>query len=244
MQCNLQKQWNSSPISSQQSGSSGFDETVDWDLEGSTEQYVVKPKTVKPFIPKQGILGYEAQNLKSSQTCAPSSKWLETTLAQGPPQQSVTEMNEVFRHLERQWAHGSIKDKTPIVQYLSKQFSHSVNPYILVNFLIRKTEDIHIGKTTTLSFLIMKEFDKWCKGRQGRLNIRQYVTRDVQMEIFDISTRHHLTMFDMAVKCFGLCYPGNDLFLPLVKQFLTKKKYKEVRCSHRASVMQDISGIF
>ncbi|XP_053380810.1 exonuclease mut-7 homolog isoform X2 [Mercenaria mercenaria] len=204
------------------------DEGPGWEEEtvSSTEQYVVKPKT---YVPKQ----FKSETVNFQDVCAAnpdiSAKWLAQKLAQKPVQQSEAEMQQIITHLEQMWTDDTRKDKSnrDIAQYLSNVFSKSVNPFALVVFLIDKAKDTHTAKTTTLSFLIMKEFDKWCKMNRNRLDIEKLISKDIQMQIYDICTRNHLTMFDMAVRCFHLCYQGNDHFLPKIRDFVSNKKFKE-----------------
>ncbi|XP_060579875.1 exonuclease mut-7 homolog [Ruditapes philippinarum] len=138
-------------------------------------------------------------------------------------------MQQIITNLEHMWTDDTRKDKSnrDIAQYLSNMLFRSCNPFALVLFLIDKAKDTHTAKTTTLSFFMMKEFDKWCKMNNSKLDIEKLISKDIQMKIYDICTRNHMTMFDMAVRCFHLCYHGNDHFLPRIRKFIENKKFKE-----------------
>lgn len=225
-----------------------FDEISEWEEEtvvASSEQYVVKPKT---YIPKQ--FKAETVSFHTIRDANPdvSPKWLANTLAQKPMQDTVNEMQQVITHVERMWTDDSKKDRSnrDVTRYLSSMYSKSVNPFALVVYLIDKAKDTHTAKTTTLSFLILKEFDKWCKINHSRLSVDTLISKDIQMQIYAICTRNHLTMFEMAVKCFRLCYPGNDHFLPKIRNFIKEKKFKEAAvCTGRLGLQHhfDMSEI-
>lgn len=211
------------------SSGSQLEEDPGWEEEGTVataEQYVVKPKT---YIPKQ--FKTETVNFQDVFEANPdvSAKWLAQTLAQNPLQQSAAEMQQILAHLELMWTDDTRKDKSnrDIALYLSSVYSKSVNPFALVVYLIDKAKDTHSAKTTTLSFFILKEFDKWYKINRSRLDVKNMISKDLQLKIYDICTSNHLTMFEMAVRCFHLCYQGNDHFLPKIRDFLEKKKFKE-----------------
>lgn len=212
---------------SRETGDTQSDHCQDWieDTVPSSEQYTVK----SGYVPKS--FKAETVSFQDVRQANPdvSAKWLAQKLSQKPVQQSGHEMQEIITHLEHMWTDDTRKDKTnrDIAQYLSNMLSRSCNPFALVLFLIDQAKDTHTAKTTTLSFLIMKEFDKWCKMNSCKLDIEKLISKDIQMQIYDICTRNHLTMFDMAVRSFHLCYHGNDHFLPRIRKFIENKKFKE-----------------
>ena len=214
---------------------SNFDEEdiVEWDsniqLEANSGEYILKPKVNPEFKPKI-VTQSESVSFDEIRKTNPdvSPKWLASTLAKKQLQPRSDEMQRILRTVDHMWFDGSNKDKTCVSQYLYKVYTDSVNPFVLVGYLIDQVRDSHTAKTTTLAFFILKEFDKWYKMNKRKVYPEKYLSVDLQMHVFDICTRNHLTMLDMAVRCFHLQYPGNDHFLPAVKNFLAKKKYKEV----------------
>ena len=209
------------------------DDIVKWDSEMNAEQYstdfVLKPKVNPTFQPK--IVGKsEAVSFEEIRKTNPdvSPRWLASTLAKKQLQPRSDEMQRILRTVDHMWFDDSRKDKSHVSQYLTKVYTDSINPFVLVGYLLDQVRDSHTAKTTTLSFFIIKEFDKWYKANKRKVYPEKYLSVDLQMHVFDICTRNHLTMLDMAVRCFHLCYTGNDHFLPTVKRFLEKKKYKEV----------------
>lgn len=206
----------------QRSAKVQFDSTVDWDAESYTEEYVIKPKTYTPMT-------FNSSNSSAAKTNPDATdRWIAKTLEQKPVLPNTANMEEVFSKLETLWRDNSKKDKTCISQFLSSQFNKSVNPYALVLFLMRSSGDVHVAKTVTLAYFVMKEFEKFWKQNHSRLTTGRFVDKDMQLEAFHLCTRKHLTMFDMALRCFELCYPGNTHFLPTVKNFVRNKKFKEV----------------
>lgn len=203
---------------------SPFDSTVDWEEQISNEQCVVKPKIFKEFKAKA----------RCQTNSNGSANWSEMKLAQKVAEQNVNEMNQILTNIEWMWSDDTRKDKSSLNEYLSTHFSNSVNPFALVVFLIKKVSDTHVPKTTTLAFTVMREFDKWYKCNHRKFRPDSFLSQQLQMGIFKLCTKNHLILFDTAVRCFHLCYPGNDCFLPRIKMFLEKKKFKEAAiCASR-----------
>ena len=212
------------------------DETVEWEEEINLQdnsEYILKPKMNPEFKPKI-VMQSESVSFEEIRKTNPdvSPRWLASTLAKKQLQPRSDEMQRILRTVDHMWFDDSKKDRTHVAQYLAKVYTDSVNPFVLVGFLIDNVRDSHTAKTTTLAFFLLKEFDKWYKFNKRKVYPEKYLSVDLQMHVFDICTRNHLTMLEMAVRCFHLQYPGNDQFLPTVKNFLSKKKYKEV-CSFR-----------
>lgn len=198
--------------------------------EPSSTEYVLNPKVNPVFQPrvtrKSSCISFQEIRKKNPDV---SPRWLASALAKKQSHPRSDEMQKILRTVNHMWFDNTnkVKDKSDISHYLATVYTDSVNPFILVGYLIEQVRDTHTAKTTTLSFFIMREFDKWYKANERKVYPEKYLSVDLQMLVFDICTRNHLTMFDMAVRCFHLCYPGNDHFLPTVKNFLEKKKYKE-----------------
>ena len=210
------------------------DETVEWEEEINLQdhaEYILKPKVNQEFKPKI-VTQSESVSFEEIRKTNPdvSPRWLASTLAKKQLQPRSDEMQRILRAVDHMWFDDSKKDRTHVAQFLAKVYTDSVNPFVLVGFLIDNVRDSHTAKTTTLAFFLLKEFDKWYKFNKRKVYPEKYLSVDLQMHVFDICTRNHLTMLDMAVRCFHLQYPGNDQFLLTVKNFLSKKKYKEV-CS-------------
>ena len=202
-----------------------------WEQEEEPSECVFKPKENPVFQPKI-VRQSESLSFEEIRKTNPdvSPKWLASTLAKKQLQPRADEMRRILKTVDHMWFDDSAKDKDRkhVSQYLNKVYTDSINPFVLVGYLIDQVRDSHTAKTTTLSFFMMKEFDKWYKTNKRKVYPERYLSQDLQMHVFDICTRNHLTMLDMAVRCFHLCYPGNDQFLPTVNNFLSKKKYKEV----------------
>ena len=202
-----------------------------WETEEDAAECVFKPKENPVFQPKV-VRQSESLSFDEIRKTNPdvSPRWLASTLAKKQLQPRADEMRRVLKTVDHMWFDDSAndKDKKHVSQYLAKVYTDSINPFVLVGYLIDQVRDSHTAKTTTLSFFMMKEFDKWYKTNKRKVYPKKYLSMDLQMHVFDICTRNHLTMLDMAVRCFHLCYHGNDQFLPTVKNFLSKKKYKEV----------------
>ena len=200
-------------------------------VDQSSSEHVFKPKVNPVFQPKV-VRRSESVSFEEIRKTNPdvSPRWLASTLAKKQLQPRADEMTRILKTVDHMWFDDSAKDKDKkhVSQYLSKTYSDSVNPFVLVGYLIDQVRDSHTAKTTTLSFFILKEFDKWYKTNKKKVYPEKYLSMDLQMHVFDICTRNHLTMLDMAVRCFHLCYPGNNQFLPTVRNFLSKQKYKEV----------------
>lgn len=155
-------------------------------------------------------------------------RWVAKTLHEKPAWPSAEEIEQILTQLETMWDDSTQKTKSHVSQYLTFQFTQSVNPFALVVGLVSCSSDSHVAKTTTLAYHIMREFEKFWKLNHSRLTSGNFLDENMKMQIFDVCTRPHMTMFDIAVKCFDLCYHGNDQFLPGVKKFVEKRKYKEV----------------
>ncbi|XP_052790834.1 exonuclease mut-7 homolog [Mya arenaria] len=208
----------------------GCDSNSGWeeDLSAQTyEQYVVKPKIYNPKDFKPMVQqGGSSENSKS-ESSASSERWAAKTLASSPLQPNIDEMNRVMSQLEHMWQDDTRKDRTKMSQYLAHQYATSVNPFALVVHLLEHASDTHVAKTTTLAFQVIKEFDKYCKQNRSKLDIEKLLSKNMEMQVFSLGTRKHMTMFEIIVRCFDLRYQGNDHFLPVVKKFLENKKFKE-----------------
>lgn len=161
-----------------------------------------------------------------------SQKWMMSVIQKqdGTP---VRQMDEWLHKLEDCWYDDRL-DKSTASAQLCSYFSQSHNPYILTAYLIEHAKDFHSGKTTTLAFFIMKAFDKWCRTEKKGANDRErYLNQDIRMLVFHMTTRFHMTMFDMAVRHFELDHEGNEYFLPAIHDFLENKKYKEVMICYK-----------
>ncbi|KAL5012574.1 hypothetical protein ScPMuIL_011125 [Solemya velum] len=181
------------------------------------------PKTLK--MANARVPGLKQKDLEKNNP-AVSKEWLMSVIEKqvGTP---VWQMNEWLNKLEYCW-YDDQSDKSKASALLCRYFSQSQNPYTLTAYLIKSAKDFHTGKTTTLAYFTMKTFDKWCKTEQkGATDRQKYLDQDLRMLIFHMTTRFHMTMFDMAVKNFELDHEGNEYFLPAIIDFLQKKNYKE-----------------
>ncbi|KAH3795422.1 hypothetical protein DPMN_148972 [Dreissena polymorpha] len=203
-----------------------IDAISEWKPEVIPGVYKLKPKENKPFEAKV-LVPTVKQQVDSSIKESDTAMWAAKILASNPAQPSFESMKKISSQLEHMWQDDSNKDRTNISRYLSHQFSNSVNPYVLLIHILQSAADTHVPKTTTLAFWVFKEFEKFCKQNNSRLSVDTYVSKQMQMEIFNLCTVKHMTMFELAVRCFGLCYPGNDQFLPAVRSFVENKKFKE-----------------
>ncbi|KAL4219645.1 hypothetical protein ACF0H5_022217 [Mactra antiquata] len=217
------------PVSIEQLKSSHQDDTSGWEEE--TEPVNVPAPEYQPNVSSLKKFKTETVSFQTVKDANPdvSSKWLAKTLVNKIVQDTEGDMHITMATLEDMWTDDRNTDKAnkKITNYLSTRFSQSSNPFALTGYILEKSKDTHVAKTTTLSFLVMKEFDRWCKINRGRCKMSELVNKDLQMKVFYLCARNHLTMFDLAVKCFHLCFPGNECFLPKVKEFVANKKYKE-----------------
>ncbi|KAL3871620.1 hypothetical protein ACJMK2_039607 [Sinanodonta woodiana] len=169
-------------------------------------------------------------SVKRTQDAAFSSPWVVQALKQKPVQQSEMEMRQILNYVDSIWFDDhKMPDNSKIGQYLTRAFSSSCNPFVLAAYLVLNARDCLKGKTTTLSFFIMKEFDKWYRQNQRRIgDPHQYFTENLQMPIFMVCIHNHMSMFDMCVRCFDMYQPKNSTFyIKEIRTFMDKKKYNE-----------------
>ncbi|KAK3600347.1 hypothetical protein CHS0354_015943 [Potamilus streckersoni] len=167
---------------------------------------------------------------KGTQNAAFSSPWVVQALKEKPIQQTEMEMKKILDYVDSIWFDDhKIPDNSKIGQYLTQAFSSSCNPFFLTAYLVLNARDNLKGKTTTLSFFIMKEFDKWY--RQNRHHIgdpHQYFVEKLQKRIFMVCVQNHMAMFDMCVRCFDMYQPkDNKFYIEEIRAFMDKKKYNE-----------------
>ncbi|XP_067661901.1 exonuclease mut-7 homolog isoform X1 [Haliotis asinina] len=156
------------------------------------------------------------------------STWLRNCMKQ-PAQTSTNEMKEWLDQIEVKWFDEGNANRAAVhaqvSELLTQHFITASNPYSACIYMIERCRDFYTGKTTTLSFYIMKEFERWT--RHSKKKMDDLLSQDIRFHAFLMATERHMTLFDMAVKAFKLRHIGNDYFLPEIKKFLEKGKHKE-----------------
>ncbi|XP_046578003.1 exonuclease mut-7 homolog [Haliotis rubra] len=157
-----------------------------------------------------------------------SSMWLLNAMKQ-PAQTSTNEMKEWLDQIEVKWFDEANANRAAVnaqvSELLTQHFMAASNPYSACIHMIERCRDFYTGKTTTLSFYIMKEFERWTRHTKKKMD--DLLSQDIRFHAFHMATERHMTLFDMAVKAFKLRHLGNDYFLPEIKKFLEKGKHKE-----------------
>ncbi|XP_013417468.1 exonuclease mut-7 homolog isoform X1 [Lingula anatina] len=133
----------------------------------------------------------------------------------------------VLVELEKLWTETKDRDKlkSSISQICQRTFSTSENPYLTVIFLVENCEDLRAGKTVSLSFTVMREFEKWAKDNGSQFE--HLLNNGLKLKAFRLVTTFHMLLFDPVVKSFCLRHSGNDYFVPYVKAFISQGKDKE-----------------
>ncbi|XP_060070082.1 exonuclease mut-7 homolog isoform X2 [Ylistrum balloti] len=157
-----------------------------------------------------------------------TSKWMTANLDQAQRETTVGEMRQILEELEDRWGDDTRKDKTDMYRILRHHLSKSTNPYTLVAYIVEKSKDYHLPKTSTLAYYIMKEFDNWCSLKD---NIPKHshllLTQELKLHVLHMCTRYHMTMVGFAIKAFQLDQPDNSFLVPVLRCFLEKHKFKE-----------------
>lgn len=100
----------------------------------------------------------------------------------------------------------------------------------------------HPGKTNSLAFSVMREFERWLKRAPPRTD--SLLTRDIQQAAFYLGMRGHMTCFDLIVKCFQLQREDvNQDFVNIVRLLIEKKQFKEVRSFVIIAKTYDLASI-
>ena len=81
------------------------------------------------------------------------------------------------------------------------------------------------------SFQILLEFQKWVKSPESARwpSMEEILTRDLRCRVFRASTGKHICFFNTAVKAYLLDHYGNDYFLPMTRDILSRGKLTEVK---------------
>ncbi|XP_071097529.1 exonuclease mut-7 homolog [Haliotis cracherodii] len=157
-----------------------------------------------------------------------ASTWLLNAMNK-PAQTTTNQMKEWLDHIEVKWFDEANANRaavnSQVSEMLTRHFGVASNPYSVCIYMIERCRDFYTGKTTTLSFYIMKEFERWTRHTKNKMD--DLLTQDIRFHAFLMATERHMTLFDMAVKAFKLRHIGNDYFLPEIKKFLEKGKHKE-----------------
>ncbi|XP_069121418.1 exonuclease mut-7 homolog isoform X1 [Argopecten irradians] len=159
---------------------------------------------------------------------ANTSKWMAANIDKAQRETTVGEMRQILEELEYKWGDDTKKDKTDVYRTLRHYLSKCTNPYSLVAFLVEKSKDYHLPKTSTLAYYIMKEFDNWCSSKDNVPKYSQFLlTQELKLHVLHICTRYHMTMVGFAIKAFQLDHPENSFLVPVLRCFLEKHKFKE-----------------
>ncbi|KAK6177434.1 hypothetical protein SNE40_015537 [Patella caerulea] len=143
------------------------------------------------------------------------------------------EMYDILAQLESVW----FDDKTPdrfhvnktVSNILCRHLQNAPNPYSLTIFLLENSKDFLTFKTTSLSFFVLKELDKWLNLPQNRNRIdkARLLNEEIRTHVYKVTAGKNFTYFDMAVKVYEMNHKGNDYFVPLVRYNIDNQKFKE-----------------
>ncbi|KAK3087840.1 hypothetical protein FSP39_011359 [Pinctada imbricata] len=183
----------------------------------------------------------QAQKKKKPQASSQTSvqSWADKFL------QKTVELDEVqakrkLDTLDAMWFDSSTKDKSKVATLLKQYFAQEPNPFALVIYLIEKSRDFHVGKTTTFAYSIMREFNLWCKKQNYSADqLEQLLSRDTKLRALEMCTRYHTTMYNLVLQTYCLRHPGNNYMLPVIQRYLSKKKYKEAAVCAGGLGLQD-----
>ncbi|XP_021375991.1 exonuclease mut-7 homolog isoform X2 [Mizuhopecten yessoensis] len=157
-----------------------------------------------------------------------TTQWMTANLDKAQRETTVDEMRQVLLELEDKWSDDTKKDKTDVYRTFRRHLSHCTNPYTLVTYLVEKSKDYHLPKTSTLAYYIMKEFDNWCSSKDNIPKYSQFLlTQELKLHVLHMCTRFHMTMVGFAIKAFQLNQPDNSFLVPVLRCFLEQRKYKE-----------------
>ncbi|XP_033725310.1 exonuclease mut-7 homolog isoform X2 [Pecten maximus] len=157
-----------------------------------------------------------------------TSKWMAANMDKTQRETTVGEMKKILEELEDKWGDDTKKDKTNVYRTLRHHLSKCTNPYTLVAYIVEKSKDYHLPKTSTLAYCIMKEFDNWCSSKENIHKYSQFLlTQDLKLHVLHMCTRYHMTMIGLAIKAFQLDHPENSFLVPVLRCFLEKHKFKE-----------------
>ena len=162
----------------------------------------------------------------------PNSKshaWADSVLArsQNDPTQVSDADKQWLEQLEYLW-HETQKNQHEMQRQSKHCFDSATNPYALVIFLVENSREYVSPKSTTLSYFIIKEFERWSRENSQKF-VQVLISEHLKICAFQMATRFHTTLLDPTVKAYQLAHEENEYFLPQLKQLLTNKKYKFVR---------------
>ena len=83
-----------------------------------------------------------------------------------------------------------------------------------------------IGKTTTFTFAVAKEFESWALEDTDHHLV--CIDRNVRIIGFHVGCKVNMIYLDLLITAFRMNHPGNNYFLLLIQPYIDKKKYKEV----------------
>ncbi|XP_064649794.1 exonuclease mut-7 homolog [Lineus longissimus] len=127
---------------------------------------------------------------------------------------------------EIKWA-AAQKEKSGLSSLLRECFSSTSIPYMFVLYLIEACPDYGNPKTTSLCFLILKEFADWINTNENKAKYYKLLNENIRLEAFEMGSHGNMLLFDNTVKAYSLCHNGNTYFLPFIKSMLLYHRYKE-----------------
>lgn len=106
----------------------------------------------------------------------------------------------------------------------------SPNPWETALYLITSASDYSAAKTTTLSFTILTQFQKWVASSENTHHGKEdsFLSEDLRSRVFYATSGRHMPYFKTAVKAFLLDNPGNVYLLPACRALLARNKLAEV----------------
>uniref|UniRef100_A0A2C9JMJ3 3'-5' exonuclease domain-containing protein n=1 Tax=Biomphalaria glabrata TaxID=6526 RepID=A0A2C9JMJ3_BIOGL len=105
----------------------------------------------------------------------------------------------------------------------------SPNPWETALYLITSASDYSAAKTTTLSFTILTQFQKWVASSENTHHGKEdsFLSEDLRSRVFYATSGRHMPYFKTAVKAFLLDNPGNVYLLPACRALLARNKLAE-----------------
>ncbi|CAG5115917.1 unnamed protein product, partial [Candidula unifasciata] len=181
----------------------------------------------------------DLSNVRTSRSCDDThmaNKWAKG-VRKGTPKQPQILPNDVLEgfleELQYVWLDDHIIGKKAkgdaVYRKLVMFLINGPNPWEIAFYLVTHASDYEQAKTVTLSFTILVEFQRWVNSSDNYLRGREneFLTADLQIQVFYATTGRHMAYFNAAVTAFRLDHPGNDFFVPVVQAFLLRSKLTE-----------------
>ncbi|XP_035829392.1 exonuclease mut-7 homolog [Aplysia californica] len=153
--------------------------------------------------------------------------------ANSRPELSNDALERLLSELQSIWLDDRIGNKKAkseaVYTRLGVALKSESNPWEAALSLFTAAEDYPLAKTSTLSFQILNEFQKWVLSSENVHFERksEFLTEDLRTRVFYATTGKHISFFNVAVKAYSLDHRGNEYFLPMAKAFLLRDKLTE-----------------